>query len=170
MLPSPVIICSFCHPFRLNYILGYHTTYVSTPQALQLRDETMAILRMAVEHWPMFWGWTLTSVLRLKIDLKTVRYLLHIPAIQFLKVPKETMALWKNDGIKWSQIRSHLRRKTKSTMWCLHQTSKTTSFKIYARSFFPLISHKNIVHLNTISGSDSFKISLSECFELKSFC
>ena len=35
---------------RLNYILGYHTTYVGTPQALQLRDETMAILRMAVEH------------------------------------------------------------------------------------------------------------------------
>ena len=40
----------FCIPFRLNYILGYHTTYVGTPQALQLRDETMAILRMAVEH------------------------------------------------------------------------------------------------------------------------
>ena len=42
----------FCVCFRLNYILGYHTTYVGTPQALQLRDETMAILRMAVEHWP----------------------------------------------------------------------------------------------------------------------
>ena len=35
---------------RLNYILGYHTTYVDTPKALQLRDETMALLRMAVEH------------------------------------------------------------------------------------------------------------------------
>jgi hypothetical protein len=39
---------------RLNYILGYHTTYVETPRALQLRDETMALLRMAVEHWLLF--------------------------------------------------------------------------------------------------------------------
>ena len=47
---SPFLL-GWVNHIRLNYILGYHTTYVCTPQALQLRDETMAILRMAVEHW-----------------------------------------------------------------------------------------------------------------------
>jgi len=47
---SPFSHSAHIYQSRLNYILGYHTTYVGTPQALQLRDETMAILRMAVEH------------------------------------------------------------------------------------------------------------------------
>ena len=35
---------------RLNYVLAYYTTYVDTTQALMLRDETINILRMAVEQ------------------------------------------------------------------------------------------------------------------------
>ena len=39
-----------CHIYqgRLQYILTYFTTYIDTPAALMLRDETMNILRMAV--------------------------------------------------------------------------------------------------------------------------
>jgi len=35
---------------RLNYVLAYYTSYVDTSQALMLRDETINILRMAVEQ------------------------------------------------------------------------------------------------------------------------
>lgn len=35
---------------RLNYSLAFYTTYVDTTQALMLRDETINILRQAVDH------------------------------------------------------------------------------------------------------------------------
>lgn len=47
---SPFSHTAHVYQGRLNYLLGYHTTYVETPQALALRDETMGLLRMAVDH------------------------------------------------------------------------------------------------------------------------
>jgi len=47
---SPFTHSAHIYQGRLNYVLAYYTTYVDTSQALLLRDETINILRMAVEH------------------------------------------------------------------------------------------------------------------------
>lgn len=47
---SPVTHSAHIFLGRLNYILGYHTGYVDTSLALMVRDETINILRMAVEQ------------------------------------------------------------------------------------------------------------------------
>jgi hypothetical protein len=36
--------------FRLNYVLGYFTCYADTAQALILRDETVNLLRLAIDQ------------------------------------------------------------------------------------------------------------------------
>ena len=71
---SPFLL-GWVNHIRLNYILGYHTTYVCTPQALQLRDETMAILRMAVEHW--------LQILSLASEFFTWRLISQKSAVEF---------------------------------------------------------------------------------------
>ena len=51
-LGSPVSHTAHIYQGRLNYILGYFTTYIDTNLALRVRDETINILRMAVmELW-----------------------------------------------------------------------------------------------------------------------
>jgi len=47
---SPFTHSAHIYQGRLNYVLAYYTTYVDTSQALMLRDETINILRMAVEQ------------------------------------------------------------------------------------------------------------------------
>ena len=47
-LGSPVSHTAHIYQGRLNYILGYFTTYIDTNLALRVRDETINILRMAV--------------------------------------------------------------------------------------------------------------------------
>ena len=65
-------------------------------------------------------SWTLTSKLFwLKCQLLNIPLKWFGPD-SFLRhyLPKEMMALWKNDGIKWSQIRSHLSQPWKQSQPC----------------------------------------------------
>lgn len=55
MVSAQTMGCPFSHSAhifrgRLNYVLGYFTSYADTAQALMLRDETVNLLRLAIDQ------------------------------------------------------------------------------------------------------------------------